>query len=91
VICSASGLSGRHATRLPLFPRAKEFASSEGRKFHGHTGSPEPPRFHPESRGYKGPVGLQCYQIPGAPEDHLKKSIAKWKEIRGVLDGPVKP
>jgi sugar phosphate isomerase/epimerase len=41
--------------------------------------------------GYKGPVGLQCYQIPGAPEDHLKKSIANWKAISGLLAGPVKP
>jgi sugar phosphate isomerase/epimerase len=41
--------------------------------------------------GYQGPIGLQCYQIPGPPEDHLKKSITKWREIRGLLDQPVKP
>jgi sugar phosphate isomerase/epimerase len=41
--------------------------------------------------GYKGPVGLQCYQIPGAPEEHLKRSITRWKEIRGLIAGPVKP
>jgi sugar phosphate isomerase/epimerase len=35
--------------------------------------------------GYKGPIGLQCYQVPGAPEDHLKRSINKWKEIRSSL------
>lgn len=31
--------------------------------------------------GYKGPIGLQCYQIPGAPEDHLKRSITEWKRL----------
>jgi len=36
--------------------------------------------------GYKGPVGLQCFQIAAAPEDHLKRSIAKWKEISGNLN-----
>jgi sugar phosphate isomerase/epimerase len=36
--------------------------------------------------GYKGPVGLQCFQIAGAPEDHLKRSISKWKEISGNLN-----
>jgi sugar phosphate isomerase/epimerase len=41
--------------------------------------------------GYRGPVGLQCYQIPGAPEEHLKRSITKWKEIRGLIAGPVEP
>ncbi|MBM4018005.1 MAG: sugar phosphate isomerase/epimerase [Planctomycetes bacterium] len=32
--------------------------------------------------GYKGPVGLQCYSIPGESEAHLAKSMAKWREIR---------
>lgn len=41
--------------------------------------------------GYQGAVGLQCYQIPGAPEEHLKRSITKWKEIRGLIVEPVKP
>jgi sugar phosphate isomerase/epimerase len=31
--------------------------------------------------GYKGPVGLQCYQVPGAPEEHLKRSITQWKKM----------
>jgi sugar phosphate isomerase/epimerase len=43
------------------------------------------------SIGYKGPVGLQCFQVPGAPEDHLKRSFAKWLEMRGLLAEPVKP
>ena len=37
------------------------------------------------SVGYKDPVGLQCYSVPGAPEEHLKRSIAKWKEARDSL------
>jgi sugar phosphate isomerase/epimerase len=32
--------------------------------------------------GYHGPVGLQCYQVPGAPEEHLKRSITQWRKIR---------
>jgi sugar phosphate isomerase/epimerase len=43
------------------------------------------------SIGYKGPVGLQCFQVPGAPEDHLKRSFAKWQEIRGLIAGSVNP
>lgn len=38
------------------------------------------------SAGYKGPVGLQCFQIAAAPEDHLKRSIARWKKISGNLN-----
>jgi sugar phosphate isomerase/epimerase len=41
--------------------------------------------------GYKGPIGLQCYQIAGAPEEHLKRSITRWKEIRGLIAGQGKP
>lgn len=41
--------------------------------------------------GYKGPVGLQCYLVPGAPEDHLKRSITRWKEIRSLITEPIKP
>ena len=41
--------------------------------------------------GYKGPVGLQCFQVPGAPEDHLKRSFAKWQEIRALIAEPGTP
>ena len=41
--------------------------------------------------GYKGSVGLQCYQLPGAPEDHLKRSMAKWREIGSLVVEPAKP
>ncbi|MBI2431828.1 MAG: TIM barrel protein [Candidatus Hydrogenedentes bacterium] len=29
--------------------------------------------------GYTGPVGLQCYLIPGDPREHLGQSYAVWK------------
>lgn len=35
--------------------------------------------------GYKGSIGLQCYQVAGAPEEHLKRSISRWEEIRGLI------
>lgn len=30
--------------------------------------------------GYKNPVGLQCYNIKGQPEEFLKESITTWKK-----------
>ena len=35
--------------------------------------------------GYNGPIGLQCYSIKGSSEDHLKRSMAKWLEIKKQL------
>jgi len=32
--------------------------------------------------GYKGPVGLQCYQVPGDTEDNLKRSMAAWRKFQ---------
>lgn len=29
--------------------------------------------------GYRGPVGLMCYGIPGEPREHLQRSMAVWK------------
>jgi sugar phosphate isomerase/epimerase len=29
--------------------------------------------------GYRGPVGLMCYSIPGDPAGHLKRSMKVWK------------
>jgi sugar phosphate isomerase/epimerase len=29
--------------------------------------------------GYKGPIGLQCYQVPGDIEDNLRRSMAAWR------------
>ena len=31
--------------------------------------------------GYKGPVGLQCYSVPGDPLENLKADMAAWKKI----------
>jgi len=31
--------------------------------------------------GYAGPVGLQCYSVKGPSEEHLKRSMRKWREI----------
>jgi sugar phosphate isomerase/epimerase len=31
--------------------------------------------------GYKGPVGLQCYAVPGDKYENLKRSMAAWKKI----------
>jgi len=35
--------------------------------------------------GYKGPVGLQCYNIPGDITENLKNSMAAWKRLSGQL------
>ena len=31
--------------------------------------------------GYKGPVGLQCYGVPGEVEENLKANMDAWKKI----------
>ncbi len=31
--------------------------------------------------GYRGPIGLQCYGIPGDARDHLTRSMAAWREL----------
>lgn len=33
---------------------------------------------------YKGPVGLQCYGIPGDARVHLKRSLSAWRKLNGV-------
>jgi sugar phosphate isomerase/epimerase len=38
--------------------------------------------------GYTGPVGLQCYQVPGDIQGNLEKSRAAWKEMLGRLGQP---
>lgn len=32
--------------------------------------------------GYQGPVGLQCYQIAGDPNVHLRQSMAVWQKLQ---------
>lgn len=31
--------------------------------------------------GYDGPVGLQCYQVPGPAQEHLKASMEAWRRL----------
>ncbi|HPA19783.1 MAG TPA: TIM barrel protein [Verrucomicrobiae bacterium] len=33
--------------------------------------------------GYRGPVGLMCFAVPGDPRDHLARSMATWKSWHG--------
>jgi len=40
-------------------------------------------------KGYKGPVGIQCYLLKGSPEDYLKKSADTWKTFRKSYSAPI--
>lgn len=31
--------------------------------------------------GYRGPVGLQCYSVPGDPRENLKQSMEAWQKL----------
>lgn len=31
--------------------------------------------------GYRGPIGLQCYQVPGDVENNLKHNIEQWRSL----------
>jgi hypothetical protein len=31
--------------------------------------------------GWTGPIGLQSYSVPGRSEDHLGRSMKKWREV----------
>jgi sugar phosphate isomerase/epimerase len=35
--------------------------------------------------GYQGPIGLQCYGIGGDAGEHLARSMAAWKKLKGNL------
>ena len=35
--------------------------------------------------GYKGPIGLQCYQVPGDIEDNLRRSMAAWRKFQARI------
>ena len=37
---------------------------------------------------YKGPIGLQCYNIKGDKKENLAKSMAAWQKLQQQLDGP---
>jgi len=38
--------------------------------------------------GYRGPVGLQCYRVPGDPREHLRQSMAVWRELKERFERP---
>jgi sugar phosphate isomerase/epimerase len=38
--------------------------------------------------GYRGPVGLQCYLVPGDIQNNLEQSYAAWKKMLEQLSGP---
>lgn len=39
------------------------------------------------SRGFKGPIGLQCYGITEEKSRHLKRSIETWKRFKDASNG----
>ncbi|MCC6142956.1 MAG: TIM barrel protein [Candidatus Hydrogenedentes bacterium] len=39
------------------------------------------------SEGYRGPVGLQCYDIQEDPRVHLRQSMAVWQAMKANLAG----
>ena len=41
-------------------------------------------------RNYDGPIGLQCYNVPGEPEENLARSMAAWRRFWGRLAAPGK-
>jgi len=38
--------------------------------------------------GYRGPIGLQGYGIPGNPKENLKRSISAWKKMQSKYAQP---
>ncbi len=36
--------------------------------------------------GYQGPIGLQCYAIPGDTGENLTRSIRAWRKLQGELE-----
>jgi sugar phosphate isomerase/epimerase len=34
-----------------------------------------------KSRGYTGPIGIQCYNVPGPPREKLTRSMAAWRAM----------
>jgi sugar phosphate isomerase/epimerase len=35
--------------------------------------------------GYNGPIGLQCYQVPGDREENLARSMTAWRNFRARM------
>jgi len=40
-----------------------------------------------KKQGYRGPIGLQCYNIRIAPREHLARSLAAWKKLHEAKPG----
>ena len=40
-------------------------------------------------KGYKGPIGIQCYAIKGQPEEYLTKTINAWKQFKSQYSAPL--
>ena len=38
------------------------------------------------SLGYQGAIGLQCYHVPGDPEENLMRSMAAWRKFCARMD-----
>jgi len=41
--------------------------------------------------GYSGPIGLQCYGIPGDAAEHLSASMVTWRRYQEELSGSLTP
>lgn len=39
-----------------------------------------------KAMGYDGPIGLQCYNVPGDTRENLKRSVHAWKELQKEMD-----
>jgi sugar phosphate isomerase/epimerase len=44
-----------------------------------------------EDAGYKGPVGLQCYGLPGDAKEHLARSMEAWRKLLEKCGGNETP
>ncbi len=36
--------------------------------------------------GYKGPIGFQCYKVPGEPAEFLKRSMNTWNRFKALYE-----
>ncbi|HOX04390.1 MAG TPA: hypothetical protein P5022_10200 [Candidatus Paceibacterota bacterium] len=41
--------------------------------------------FQIQQLGYRGPIGLQCYGIPGDAREHLARSMGAWHQLNRRL------
>ncbi len=37
--------------------------------------------------GYRGPIGLMCFGVPGDPRDYLARSMKTWRQLNQSLSG----